>query len=591
MSILGTVEGGTSLSKYRIIDRIGFGQFGQVFCGIHRQTGQMVALKQLDPSRLTTSLLLRELNLLASLQHPNIVAFQTLEYSGTDRYLVMDYCEGGTLRPLMEQPGQVNLGQCLSLIQDVLHGLSHAHQQGVVHCDLKPENILLSLTETGWMAHLSDFGVARLLSTPDHNSRRGDTGSPAYMAPERFYSDFCPASDLYAVGVLLYELVVGERPFVGNPGDLMTAHLNQPIQIPDSVPLLVSCVIRQAMQKLPQKRFDSASDMLQAVRLAKDVVEADTISFPHVLLTGDSPSDVYPVTAPVYSLVAGNNRIYLGMDSQVCARSVDEQGRLGGVIHQYHVSNAGRVVQFYLSARGLYWRCTSGSAQTLAWAPDSENEIAKRPSGRILASWTLEHLGLALDPQGTWMAISAPEQSQAQIVRLPTLDVLNSVGELGTATHLVVLNRRHGLAVIPGENGQTLFRLFNRRGQVLDYYQVPIQIEQIVQGLDSPYCFFALATSKTALGLLIRLNPLQVKRIPLPLVPVFCVATCWGYLLADQAGHMVCIDSSGELQEQRRLPLAEGEVVTAIASFSQSKLIAATWSGQKGALYTFKLES
>ena len=210
-----------SSTRYRILGQVGQGQFGKVLCALDRQTGLLVALKVLKKRELPTRVFLRELGLLASLQHPNIVSVQTISYTAKNRYLVMDYCEGGTLRHLLRQSIHLNLGQRLQIIIDVLKGLDYAHQVEIVHCDLKPENILLTHTADGWIAKISDFGIARLAEEVGYGViGQGDTGSPAYMAPERFYSQYSYASDQYAIGVILFELLMGKRPFDGLPGGI-----------------------------------------------------------------------------------------------------------------------------------------------------------------------------------------------------------------------------------------------------------------------------------------------------------------------------------------------------------------------------------
>lgn len=262
--------------KYRILGLIGQGQFGQVFCAVHRKTGQMVALKNLDHYRFPTHKFLRELRFLLSLQHPNIVNCQSLEHTATGRYLVMDYCEGGTLRQLMNIGGTLTLTQKIGLICDVLAGLQHAHSRGIIHCDIKPENILLALQPGTWQARISDFGIARLTQNESIQAG-GNTGSPAYMAPERFYGQYSLLSDLYAVGIMLYELILDERPFSGTPQELMTAHLNQAVVLPDEMPAELQTIVRTALQKLPARRFRSAAEMLQALQaIAPDrLVQAD----------------------------------------------------------------------------------------------------------------------------------------------------------------------------------------------------------------------------------------------------------------------------------------------------------------------------
>lgn len=262
-------------SQYQILELIGQGQFGRVYRAIHRQSGDLVAVKELEQRRFSTHKFLRELRFLLGLQHPNIVSCLAIEHTKTGRYIVMDYCAEGNLRNIMQATSEVDIIQKLKLVVDLLSGLAHAHAQGVIHCDIKPENILLSRDKTELVAHLSDFGIARF---SQEIVQENNLGSPAYMAPEQFYGKFSPASDLYAVGVILYELIVGERPFTGLPGKLMSAHLNETLSIPNTVPFLLRSIISTAMQKLPARRFASASEMLKAVQLAIAVEESKTES-------------------------------------------------------------------------------------------------------------------------------------------------------------------------------------------------------------------------------------------------------------------------------------------------------------------------
>ncbi|HEY9861500.1 MAG TPA: serine/threonine-protein kinase, partial [Candidatus Obscuribacterales bacterium] len=253
-------------SKYRLLGLVGQGQFGRVFCASHRKTGRLVALKELDHQRFPTHKFLRELRFLLSLQHANIVTCHALEHGRRSRYLVMDYCEGGTLRNLMEGSACITLAQGLKLVLDILAGLAHAHQRSIVHCDVKPENILLNTQSSGWTARISDFGIARL--SQELGPEAGNTGSPAYMAPERFYGQYFPSSDLYAVGILFFELLLGYRPFSGSPAELMSAHLNSPVNIPEVVPTEISQLLLSTLQKLPARRFQSAAEMLSATQTA-----------------------------------------------------------------------------------------------------------------------------------------------------------------------------------------------------------------------------------------------------------------------------------------------------------------------------------
>ncbi|NET32545.1 MAG: serine/threonine protein kinase, partial [Cyanothece sp. SIO1E1] len=249
-------------SRYRILGLVGQGQFGQVFCAVDRQTGQLVALKALSYQRFPTSQFLREFRFLVTLKHPNIVACQSLTHTTQGRYLVMDYCAGGTLRNLLKQAGALTLREGLQLILGVLAGLDYAHRQGIIHRDIKPENILLALGPAGWMPQLSDFGIA--CPRQELPQKQKMMGSLAYSAPETFYGFDRPTSDLYAVGIVLFELLTGDRPFTGTPAALTRAHLSQGFQMPSSLPQALQEILQKALEKLPARRFAKAPDMAQA---------------------------------------------------------------------------------------------------------------------------------------------------------------------------------------------------------------------------------------------------------------------------------------------------------------------------------------
>ncbi len=265
-------------SKYCNLELVGQGQFGRVFRANHKLSGQVVALKELEKTRFPTAKFLRELHFLLSLQHPNVVSFQGLEHTSSGRYLIMDYCDGGSLRSLMKLEGKLSLALSLKLVIDILAGLEHVHSRKIIHRDIKPENILLSQDSTGLIARISDFGMSRLSHELCTDKQDDCAGSPAYMAPERFYGQYSPYSDLYAVGVLLFELVVGLRPFSGLPGELLKAHINQTAIIPETVPFLLRSIITKAMQKLPSHRFKSAAEMLNSVQLVAQVEVANNNS-------------------------------------------------------------------------------------------------------------------------------------------------------------------------------------------------------------------------------------------------------------------------------------------------------------------------
>jgi serine/threonine protein kinase len=270
--------------RYADITCIGRGQSSRVYRAMDRSTGRVVALKALDRGT-PTAMFLQELSALLRLRHPNVISCWGIEYGPRDRYLVMDYCAGGSLRERLGSPIAPELA--LAWVDDVLKGLAEIHRQGFLHCDIKPDNVLL----TGPMADQPvdppgvDWGGRSIARITDFGLVRGvgqghfELGSPAYMAPERFDGTVSPATDLYAVGILLFELLTGDRPFHGSPAELRVAHrqaLIPPLadrmiqrsafgivamipQDPAAIPLSEwNQILQTALHKDPGDRFASA---------------------------------------------------------------------------------------------------------------------------------------------------------------------------------------------------------------------------------------------------------------------------------------------------------------------------------------------
>jgi eukaryotic-like serine/threonine-protein kinase len=259
------------LPNYQILEPIGRGQYGRVFRAINLDTQEVLALKELDRKKFATSRFLNEFCFLVSLSHPNIVKCHAIEYSKNNRYLVMDYFDGGNLRTFLNSQQESSLSKGLEFVCNILQGLEYIHSKGVVHRDLKPENILLKKESERIIACISDFGISKWVNfEPACSSIKSDTGSPAYMAPEQFEGKYSYASDIYAVGIIIFEIIVGVRPFSGIPDKLRDAHLKEPVIIPEIVSLPLQEIITKALQKSPHKRFKSAMEMLKSLQLAID---------------------------------------------------------------------------------------------------------------------------------------------------------------------------------------------------------------------------------------------------------------------------------------------------------------------------------
>ena len=259
------------LMRYQILETVGSGQYGQVYRGRCLKTQEIVAIKELSLRTVSTHRFIRELRALSRSRHPNLVNLVGVEYFPEGRYLILEYCDRGTLRDCINDECFDSIQLKLQLIQDVLRGLSYLHEHGICHCDLKPENILLAQGAERVQAKIADLGSALrrdILINEKNLESNANPGSPAYMAPERFYGDYSPQTDLYSVGVMLYELLLNERPYIGKVQELTRGHLSESIEIPDSIPFFLKSILDTALQKLPRYRFQSAQEMLERVEMA-----------------------------------------------------------------------------------------------------------------------------------------------------------------------------------------------------------------------------------------------------------------------------------------------------------------------------------
>ncbi|MBW4551528.1 MAG: serine/threonine protein kinase [Aphanocapsa sp. GSE-SYN-MK-11-07L] len=601
-------------SRYHLLGLIGQGQFGQVFCAVDRKTGALVALKDLDHRRFPTKQFLRELRFLLSLRHPNIVACQTLEHKKDSRYLVMDYCEGGTLRSLLESGERLSLTQTLKIITDILRGLEYAHKQEIIHCDIKPENILLKLEANSWTAQISDFGIARL-SQEQMGSNSGATGSPAYMAPERFYGQYSPASDLYAVGVLLYEMIVGERPFSGVPLDLMKEHLNRSVKIPETVPFILRSLLTTALQKLPSRRFSSATEMLKSIQLAAEVEEITQTAGQLWQMpatqgkTGEFKSVQQEfLESPITHLVVKEQQVYLSMADQVKCRTYRNGMLQGALDSQWQVFFPQPPTQLYVSKQSCFV-VTQSRLKTRDNYSFSLYELprsgAPEPStdALILFSALGERMFLNPDPNGQWLTygISAadpilpagnrPHQPiRLRFLRLAEMRQIASQVSVSQLSQLQVLNRRYGVAICQSspealvEAGSRL-HIFNRRGQRVITFSLPVTLSHLTPSQGSASRSLALESSNPSVGLLIDFQPWRVQRIPLGIAPDFIRATPWGYVLANRQGQVVLLNDLGEAIADFQVP----GTITAIAAFEVYGLLIATWQSVEGVLHTIDL--
>jgi serine/threonine-protein kinase len=262
--------------RYRILSRIASGAMGVVYRGERVQLGRPVAVKFLHPwiaaQKAFLSRFENEAKAMSRLAHPHCVSVIDFGVDGAP-YLVMDFVTGRTLRDVM-LAGPMPVAKVMRIGQQLLSGLAHAHAQGIVHRDLKPENLILT-DEDGLQDHLRilDFGLAKLRDGPAMTAGLA-VGTPSYMSPEQSGGPGTvdARSDLYAVGVLLFEILAGRKPFHSeNIGELIFMHRETPPpRLRDVAPAAgysaaLEAAIDRVLAKMPEDRFASAAEFAAAL--------------------------------------------------------------------------------------------------------------------------------------------------------------------------------------------------------------------------------------------------------------------------------------------------------------------------------------
>jgi hypothetical protein len=321
---------GARKGDYEILGVLGAGGMGKVYKVRNVLSDRVEAMKVLLPNaegqKDLAARFSQEIKVLASLNHPNIASLRTALTIDNQLVMIMEYVEGTTLAARVEQ-GAIPCPDALNYIDQVLSALSYAHGRQVFHRDIKPANMML--TPEG-VVKLMDFGIARSGPDPGLTMTGTTLGSFAYMSPEQVKCEPVDArSDLYSVGVSLYEMVTGARPFRSDSNfAIMEAHVKDrpkpPIELRPDFPPVVSSIILMAMEKDPAKRFQSADAFRNALQsAAADLGVAMPGAQP---LTGTRPSPqteavrqsapAIPVAAATSGTPIGGSRIVPGLPAQ-----------------------------------------------------------------------------------------------------------------------------------------------------------------------------------------------------------------------------------------------------------------------------------
>jgi serine/threonine protein kinase len=257
-------------NRYRLIAQQGSGGMAVIYKAVDQALGRTVAVKILRPSLITDPSFLErfrnEARSVAKLTHPNIVTVHDVGQDGNTHYIVMEFLEGQDLKKVIRTEAPFSIERALDIAIKVCAGVGYAHRSGLVHADVKPQNVLITRDS---VVKVTDFGIAQALSDAAIGAERQKVvwGSPHYFSPEQAQGERpSPASDVYSIGIVLFEMLTGRLPFIGaDQQELALSHIrDDPPQVTDfnpSVPVQLEQIIQKVMSKEPASRYRTADQL------------------------------------------------------------------------------------------------------------------------------------------------------------------------------------------------------------------------------------------------------------------------------------------------------------------------------------------
>ena len=492
--------------RYHLVEQIGVGGMAIVYRAIDQRTGHNVAVKVLRPEfnqdAEFVSRFQREAEAASKMTHHNIVNLLDVGMDGENRYLVMEYVQGKTLKEVIKEKGRISPPVAAQITIRILSALQHAHQNGIIHRDIKPQNILV---HADGHIKVADFGIARMANSSTLTKGDSVMGSVHYFSPEQASGQAADVtSDIYSVGVVLYEMLTGRVPFDGDsPVAVAMQHLHArpaPIEsIAPEVPPAICHVCMMAMEKNPKYRYQSAREMATELRMALEgrtdqmqprLVEKPLQPSPAAAAQGKSSAapapqeqgagrDASPRRTPqrkatvwqwilslaltagvIYGLYVGGLAIYekvvnstsvpdfVGMEVTVAQRSAQRAGLKPEVVEINHPTvSAGTVI---LQAPEVDTTLRKGDSVVLT--------VSKGPASQTLPSVTgistqdaiavLQPLGVTL--MVTERVISSDVQADFIISQTPEAGTQCKSGDI------VQVTVSGGMAFVPNVTGQVL---------------------------------------------------------------------------------------------------------------------------------------
>ncbi len=376
---------GQQFGNYHLTRLLGKGGFAEVYLGQHVRLNMQAAIKILHTHLADEDIeeFQREAQIIATLVHPNIVRVLDFDVRDGTPFLVMDYAPHGTLRQKYARGTRVPLPEVVASIREIANALQYAHDQKLIHRDIKPENMLIGRRNE---VVLSDFGIATVAHSTSSMMTQASVGTIPYMAPEQIQAHPRPASDQYALGVVVYEWLCGGRPFDGSYAEIFAKHLmTPPPSLRERVPTIspdVEQVVLTALAKDPKQRFGSVHAFATALEQASRSVQIQPVSFAREIAV--LPSSIQPLPPTVLATPAAQP-----VPASPFGKAPQTEGNQGSVNTPDRLDDVplpagknGQVIPFSPVSMPLQEtiRCTyrghSEKVNTVAWSPD----------GRLLAS-------------------------------------------------------------------------------------------------------------------------------------------------------------------------------------------------------------
>jgi serine/threonine protein kinase len=260
---------GQKVGKYEILRSLGSGGFGSVYLAKDTWLDIKVAIKVPHKQSAELYKLLKEPRLQAALNHPNIVRMLAAEKEKNVFFMVMEYVKGPTLEKVLEKEKILDCEQALDYAKQIAYGIDHAHKNKIIHRDLRPSNIIISEDGT---AKITDFGTSAWLNSTPYASTR--IGSPPYMAPEQFLGKASYSSDIYSIGCIFYEMIIGRPPiFDPDPFKILEKAQQGRVTPPrlrnSKIPKDLDVIIMKALAPKVEDRYQTAADIIRDLSLYK----------------------------------------------------------------------------------------------------------------------------------------------------------------------------------------------------------------------------------------------------------------------------------------------------------------------------------